>query len=161
MRIIGFLNEHFEEAICSTLMAVMVVLICIQVVSRYCLEISLAWSEELARYMFIWMVYIGIAYGIKKRKHLCVDVVRNFIPLRQTRYFDFIGDALFLFFAVFVANKATEVFFRIIASGQHSPACELPMWIVYGALPFGMALSSLRILQNMLSGVKELRQQHY
>ena len=156
MRILLWLDQYFEETITALLMSVMSVIICLQVVTRYFLETSLAWSEELARYMFIWMIYTGISCGVKKRKHICVDALYNLLPVGKGRMLlAYVGDALFLFFTLFVLNRGVEVFLRIVASGQHSPACELPMWVVYGALPFGMALSSFRLLQGMCRRYKE------
>ena len=158
MRILSWLDENFEEYFCIILMGVMVVFICGQVFTRYVLQIAMSWTEEISRYLFIWTVYVGISFGIKKNRHICIDVVYNLLPEKQARSFAFIGDALFLAFALFIVSKGSEVFLRIVESGQTSPACEIPMWIVYGALPFGMALSSLRIVQNIYRRAKEVRQ---
>jgi len=157
MHILRWLDDHLEEFLVVALMSVMTVFICGQVFTRYVLETAMSWTEEISRYMFIWLVYVGISYGVKKQKHISVDVIHNFLPPKLARYFEFFGDFLFLGFALFIVGKGTEVFLRIIASGQTSPACEIPMWLVYGALPFGMALSSFRLLQNIYHRVKELR----
>ena len=157
MRILCWLDEYFEEFFVVLLMSIMTVLICGQVFTRYVLEVAMSWTEELARYMFVWLVYVGISYGIKKQKHICIDVINNFLSVKHARYFSFIGDILFLVFALLIVSKGTEVFMRIVASGQASPALEIPMWIVYGALPFGMALSVFRLLQNMYHRVKEIQ----
>jgi TRAP-type C4-dicarboxylate transport system permease small subunit len=157
MRILSWLDENFEEYFCIILMGIMVVFICGQVFTRYVLQVAMSWTEEISRYLFIWTVYVGISYGIKKNKHICIDVIYNFLPAKHAERFAFIGDILFLCFALFIVSKGYEVFTRIIASGQTSPACEIPMWVVYGALPFGMALSSFRITQNIYRRMKEIR----
>lgn len=157
MRILSWLDENFEEYFCITLMGIMVVFICGQVFTRYVLQVAMSWTEEISRYLFIWTVYVGISCGIKKNKHICIDVVCNLLPEKRVRYFTFIGDILFLCFALYIVNKGGEVFLRIVDSGQTSPACEIPMWVVYGALPFGMALSSFRIVQNIYRRMKEIR----
>ena len=58
-KILKFLNDYLEETICIILMSVMTIIIFIQVIMRYVMHNSLSWSEELARYCFIWLIYIG------------------------------------------------------------------------------------------------------
>jgi len=156
MRIITWLDDNFEECFCIVLMAIMTVFICGQVFTRYVLQVAMSWTEEVSRYLFIWTVYVGISYGVKKNRHICIDVVYNLLPEKYASYFAYIGDILFLGFALFIMTQGYDVFLRIVASGQTSPACEIPMWIVYGALPFGMALSAFRIVQGMWQRTKEI-----
>ena len=63
MKFLRFLNDHLEEYLLVFLMVVEVVVVFAQVVTRYVFHSPLAWSEELARYMFIWLVWIGAAYA--------------------------------------------------------------------------------------------------
>jgi TRAP-type C4-dicarboxylate transport system permease small subunit len=149
MRILTWLDKNFEESFCITLMAVMTIFICGQVFTRYVLQMAMSWTEEISRYLFIWTVYVGISYGVKKNRHICIDVIYNLLPEKYSRYFAHISDLLFLGFTLFIMVQGYGVFLRIVASGQTSPACEIPMWMVYGALPFGMALSSFRIAQGI------------
>ncbi len=54
------LDDHFEEALIVLLMAAMTVLIVVQIFMRYVVQESLTWSEELARYIFVWATYLGV-----------------------------------------------------------------------------------------------------
>lgn len=75
MRIVRWLDEHIEEVLLVAFSVVMVVVIAMQVFMRYVMDNSLSWSEELARFCFIWLVYIGISYGVKKQRHIKVDAM--------------------------------------------------------------------------------------
>lgn len=75
MKVLRFLDENIEKILCVVLLAAMSILIVVQVFFRYALNNSLSWTEELSRYMFIWLIYIGISYGVKMDKHICVDAV--------------------------------------------------------------------------------------
>ena len=80
MKVLKFLDEHMEKILCVIFLALMSIIIVLQVFFRYVLNNSLSWSEELARYLFIWMIYIGISLGVKMDKHICVDAVYTFMP---------------------------------------------------------------------------------
>ena len=73
MKVLKWLDANLEKYLCVVLMSVMTLIIFIQVVARYVFQNSLSWSEELARYIFIWLVYLGISYGCQMRKHIKID----------------------------------------------------------------------------------------
>ena len=112
MKALRFLDENIEKMLCVIALALMSAVIVAQVFCRYVLNSSLSWSEELARYLFIWMIYIGISYGVKLDKHICVDAVYSFAPKSIKRYYAIIGYLLFLLFAV------AMVYFGILVVGM-------------------------------------------
>ena len=64
--------DRFEEALSSFLLALMVVTSILQVFFRYCVSYSLDWPEEMGRYLFIALVYIGSGYAERENKHLSI-----------------------------------------------------------------------------------------
>ena len=156
MKVLKWLNNNVEKVICVTLLAIMSILIVVQVFFRYVLQNSISWSEELARYMFIWLIYIGISYGVKERKHICVDAVYAFMPKKVKPYYALIGDILFLFFAVIVVYYGLNVMNQVNANGQVSPAAHMPMGIVYAASWVGMVLTSIRLIQNLIVDIGKI-----
>lgn len=65
MKIIRWLDDNLEEALLIALLVLMTLLMGLQVFSRYILNASLSWSEELTRYLFIWSGFLSISYCIK------------------------------------------------------------------------------------------------
>lgn len=65
MKIIRWLDDNLEEALLIALLVTMTLLMGLQVFSRYILNASLSWSEELTRYLFIWSGFLSISYCIK------------------------------------------------------------------------------------------------
>ena len=100
MKVLKFLDENLEKMLCVIFLALMSIIIVLQVFFRYVLNNSLSWSEELARYLFIWMIYVGISYGVKMDKHICVDAVYTFMPKSIKRGYAIVAYVLFLIFAV-------------------------------------------------------------
>jgi TRAP-type C4-dicarboxylate transport system permease small subunit len=155
MKIIRWLDRHIEEALLVLFSIIMVSVIFLQVVMRM-LDSSLSWSEELARYCFIWLVYIGISYGVKKQRHIKVDVVLLLLKEKGKIILTIIANLLFLVFAFFVIRYGFDIASQLLAFGQKSPALQIPMGLVYMATPVGIGLSVIRIIQNLIVLFKAL-----
>lgn len=159
MKVIKWLDAHLEEVCLVILSAIMVVIIFLQVFMRYVMENSLSWSEELARYCFIWLVYIGISYGVKKERHIKVDVLLLFFKNKGKTVLYIISNLLFLVFAIIIMIYGYGIAEKILQFGQTSPAIHIPMGLVYLATPVGMALTSIRLIQNLFKLFSRLRDQ--
>ncbi|WP_096437328.1 TRAP transporter small permease [Alteribacter populi] len=150
MRIIRWLDEHIEEVLLVIFSSIMIFIIALQVFMRYVIGDSLAWSEELARFSFIWLVYIGISYGIKKQRHIKVDVMLVLFKERGKIILNMISNVIFLAFAVVVVYYGNEIATRILELGQRSPGLGVPMGFVYLATPVGMGLTIIRLIQQLI-----------
>lgn len=154
MKVVRFLDENLEKLICVVCLALMSILIVLQVFFRYVLNNSLSWSEELARYLFIWMIYIGISYGVKMDKHICVDAVYSFMPKGVKKWYAIVAYILFLVFAIAVVYFGILVVGMQISSGQVSPAMGIPMQYIYAAPVVGMVLTAFRLIQKVIEALK-------
>lgn len=156
MNVIRWFDRHIEELLLTILSTVMVVVIFVQVVMRQ-LNSSLSWSEELARFSFIWLIYIGISYGVKKQRHIKVDVVLVFLNQKGKVILNIISNVLFMAFAVFVIIYGFEIANKLLGFGQKSPALQIPMGLVYMAAPIGMGLTLIRLIQNLIKHIRVLQ----
>ena len=154
MKALRFLDENIEKMLCVIALALMSAVIVAQVFCRYVLNSSLSWSEELARYLFIWMIYIGISYGVKLDKHICVDAVYTFAPKGIKRYYAIVGYLLVLLFAVAMVYYGVLVVGMQISSGQVSPAMGVPMQYVYAAPVVGFVLTAIRLVQKVIEAIR-------
>ena len=154
MKVLRFLDEHIEKALCVIFLALMSIIIVAQVFCRYVLNSSLSWSEELTRYLFVWLIYVGISYGVKLDKHICVDAVYSFAPKGIKKYYAIVGYVLFLLFAIAMVYYGVLVVGMQITSGQVSPAMGLPMQYVYAAPVVGFTLTAIRLIQKIVQAAK-------
>ena len=134
-------------------MSVMLVIIFAQVVTRYFFNYTPEWSEELARFLFVWVVFLGSALIMGESGHLAVQ----FLPdkLKGTA----LGSALDI-----VINAAGYVFIILlltqgwkmtsIMTFQRAPGLDIPMSWVYAVIPFSCVLMLLYLLQDTLRIVK-------
>lgn len=155
MKIIQWFDRHIEELLLTIFSSIMVVVIFVQVVMRQ-LDNSLSWSEELARYCFIWLVYIGISYGVKKQRHIKVDVLLVIINQKWKVLLNILSTILFAVFAIFIIKYGFDIANKLLTFGQKSPALQIPMGLVYMATPIGMGLTLIRLIQNLVKYFKVL-----
>ena len=131
-------------------MAAATLLTFVAVVMRYTTGAGISWAQELTIYLFIWMAKFGAAYGVRTGIHVGVDVlVRTLRPARQ-RIFISIGLSLGAFFTAVVAILGARFVLFSRSMGQISPDLELPMWIIYLAVPLGSTLMCYRFLQALV-----------
>ena len=100
------------------------------------------------------MIYIGISYGVKLDKHICVDAVYTFAPKGIKRYYAIVGYLLFLLFAVAMVYYGVLVVGMQISSGQVSPAMGVPMQYVYAAPVVGFVLTAIRLVQKVIEAIR-------
>ncbi|MDR1828050.1 MAG: TRAP transporter small permease [Methylobacteriaceae bacterium] len=158
MNFIKFLDENFEKYICMVLISAMTVLIAVQVFMRYVMNNSLSWSEELARYIFIWLIYLGISYGAMIMRHIKIEAALYLYPKKLRPYIVILGDTLFCCFALYISYASYTNVVRINAMHQLSPGLGLPMSYVYAAPMVGFALTAFRQVQTICFRFKNLKQ---
>ena len=76
------IDEHFEEAIVVALMALMSILIGVQIFMRYVMGASLSWSEELSRYFFVWLTFLGAVLTFRENSHMGIETLVMFLSRR-------------------------------------------------------------------------------
>ncbi|MGB9860406.1 MAG: TRAP transporter small permease, partial [Moorellaceae bacterium] len=132
--------------ILGILMLLMVVVIFVQVIARYVLHNSLSWSEEIGRYLFIWITFLGAVIGVKERLHVGVDVVVNSLPAGVRKILVLVGNLLMIAFVGYMLQGS----FKLIELGKHqaSPATSIPMLYPYLILPLGSILMLVYLLVN-------------
>jgi TRAP-type C4-dicarboxylate transport system permease small subunit len=155
LKILRFLDARIEEFIIAVCLGAMTIVIGFQVFMRYVLQDSLSWSEELSRYLFIFFVYAGVSYGVKKQRHIRVEAFTMWMSARKRKIILLIADILFLVFAVIVVGYGYLTAARIFRLNQLSPALDLPMGYVYATLPLCFVLVAIRLVQNITRSVRE------
>ncbi|MCI8599713.1 MAG: TRAP transporter small permease [Lachnospiraceae bacterium] len=156
-KVLHWLDENLECTICMVLLSVFTVILFIQVIMRYVFNNSLSWSEELARYLFIWLVFIGISYGAKQMKHLKIDVFLNIFPKKFRPYVIIFADMVVLIFSIMVIYSAYSIVTQYMKMGSASPALRIPTWFIQSSSIVGYGLTTIRQIQTIIYRIKELK----
>jgi C4-dicarboxylate transporter, DctQ subunit len=151
--------DHLEEWLIAFLMGAATIVIFVAVVHRYAsgipwpafqdwlLTINLSWAQELCIYMFIWMAKFGAAYGVRTGIHVGVDVLINRMPDKPRAGFVLFGLLAGALFTGIVGSLGAKFVWEIAHTDQVSPDLEVPMWLVFLAIPCGSFLMCFRFLQ--------------
>ncbi len=153
---LSFLDKNFEKIICVFLISLISLVLGFQVFMRYIMQASLGWSEELSRYCFVWLVFMGISFGAREMRHIKIDAGLFCFPKFLRKYVVVIGEVLFLIFSIWIAYLSIGLVEKQIMIEQLSPAMRIPMWVVYSAPLVGFTLTSIRVVQAIVYTVKNI-----
>ncbi|MDY3903061.1 TRAP transporter small permease [Peptoniphilus sp. SGI.035] len=148
------LDKKFEESILCVLLVIMTIILGIQIVARYVFGNSLAWSEELVRYLFVWSAFLGVPYCIRRKASIKVDQFRRMMPVGVQKAFNYIDKIIIFVLFLIIALFSFDVIRSTYISGQTSAAMGIPMWIVQSSVFVGSVLSMIRITQNFIDLIK-------
>ncbi|MDR2528500.1 MAG: TRAP transporter small permease [Synergistaceae bacterium] len=140
--------NSLENYLLAFFMAAIVVIVFLQVVFRQ-LGQSLSWSEELARYLLVWITLIGASQGVKRASHVGVEAFALLLPPKARKAVDIVASALCLLFWALIEYHSLSILRLQIANNQLSPAMRVPIWMAYAALPTGAALMIVRYFQGI------------
>jgi len=149
MDIIKKILNNIEEIIVVPLVGTMAAVIILQVIFRYIVKGSLPWSEELARYLMVWVTFVGASIGVKKGAHVGIEAFVLILPPKAKTFVKYLGIIISIVFCIIVLNASLGIVHRQIISHQVSPAMRIPMWWAYGAIPVGTFLMTIRFIQSL------------
>jgi TRAP-type C4-dicarboxylate transport system permease small subunit len=127
-----------------------------QVFARYVLNHSLFWSEELARYLFIWLVFLSAAIVLRQDRHIQVSVFVDMLPASMKRAVIILGDLLMLGFVLVVLVESIRLAGMVWT--VLTAAMEIPWTFVYLGILIGMGVMLLALLGSLwarLTGRRE------
>ena len=151
--------DHLEQWLIASLMAAATLVVFgavvhrymsglpIPIVQDYLISLNSSWAQELTIYMFVWMAKFGAAYGVRTGIHVGVDVLVNQMNTPWRNRFVVIGLLAGAFFTAIVGTLGARFVFELSHTTSVSEVLEIPMWMVYMAVPLGSYLMCFRFLQ--------------
>ena len=140
--------DHFEEFFLIPSLMVSVALVFIQVIMRYVFSNSLTWSEELARYLYVWQTWIGVSYSARNGTHLRITMLRDRLPQKGQQILELFVTIVWVIFGIFMIVMGMRTVATITAYGQTSAALMIPMQFCYVSIPIGMFLMCIRLVER-------------
>jgi TRAP-type transport system small permease protein len=135
------------------LVTLMTIVVFLQVVCRYFLVRPLHWSEELARYLFVWISLLGATLSVHRHALFGMDFLFRMLPARWRR---FLALLIYLLMEVVVVVLLVQGMVLVQKTlDQHSPAMEIPMGWAYACLPMGASLMGIHLLVIILRKARE------
>ena len=151
-----YLNK-VVEIILEVLVAGMVLGCCWQVITRFVLHNPSKYTEELLRYMLIWLTMMGVPYAYGQNSHLAINlIVKKFKPKNETLA-QIAIDVLIMILSVSVMIIG-GIMVTANAAGQLSPAMQIPMQVYYVCVPVCGVLMVIYGVFKIVDHFKKLRQ---
>lgn len=144
---------------CVVLCIGLVISVVWQVFSRYILNDPSTVTDELARFLFIWVGLIGAAYGLGQKKHLAIDLLLTKLdsPPRKQTFLQIIINLIGLFFVVVIMiYGGGRLVIDTISSGQISPVLGIQMGLIYLALPMSGFFMLVFLLRDLFTEIYQL-----
>ncbi len=148
--------DRILSTFCVTLMVTLVACVVWQVFSRYVLGAPSTATDELARFLFIWVGLLGAAFTLGKKKHLAMDFLLLTLDGRKKTILQTLITLIGLFFAVVImVFGGGSLVMKTLSVGQLSPVLGLEMGWVYSAIPISGACMILYLLRDLFTLSKD------
>ncbi|OQY51763.1 MAG: C4-dicarboxylate ABC transporter permease [Desulfobacteraceae bacterium 4572_89] len=154
----SFLLNQWIEYLLFSLGFTMTLLVAVQVFCRYVLNQSLFWSEELARFLLVWLTFLGASCAYYRRANPGVDFLYVKMPFLLKKISSIMTHlvSMGLFFVMIVYGYQFAYFVRL----QISPALQIPKWIVLSIIPISGAILMFHAATFLLEELKENSDDH-
>lgn len=151
------IDQNLERWLLLVFYAMIVMTISTEVVRRFVLSYSSIWAEEIARYAFIYLVWIGVAAAVRDRAHIRIDVLMQFLSARGKAFIYLLGDFVMLAVALLALYYSFETLTVSMKFGSVTHGLRIDQAWFLAAVPFGFTLTCIRLLQSIWRDWTDLR----
>jgi TRAP-type transport system small permease protein len=135
------------RAFLAVAFAILTAVVFFQVIARYLFDAPPFWTEELARFLLIWLTFIGAVLAHAHREHIAVDTFVQLLPLRVRPAADLIASLTVLVTLAVIAKGGFDI---AMMGTQTAPALGVSMRYIYMSLPIGACLMMLITVAQMV-----------
>ncbi|MGI9387413.1 MAG: TRAP transporter small permease [Methyloligellaceae bacterium] len=151
------LNENAERWALLVFYTMLVITMAVEVIRREVFAYSSIWGEEIVRYAFIYLAWIGASAAVRERAHIRLNVIFNYISNRSKTLLYIFGDLVMLGVAVLAVYWSWETVAVSWKFGSVSHGLRVSMvWFLF-AVPLGFGLMIFRLLQSLIRDIADLR----
>ncbi|ARE83832.1 TRAP dicarboxylate transporter, DctQ subunit [Roseovarius sp. EC-HK134] len=151
------LDRNLERWALLIFYMMLVVTMAIEVIRREVFAYSSVWGEEIVRYAFIYLAWIGAAAAVRERAHIRIDVIMHYVGPRLKAALYILGDLVMAAVAVVALYWSWETVLVSAKFGSVSAGLRVSMVWFLLAVPVGFGLMLLRLVQSFLRDVRALR----
>ena len=152
-------SERIVQFTLVGMVGVMTVIIILQVFMRYLFLFSLSWSEEVARYLMIWVSFLGASLALKYGFHIGVEFVINRIPEKMRGWINLTAKLGVLFFLIYFTIGGFRLSWAV--RDQDSPALLFSMAYAYLSAPVGGVFMIIQLLSLLVEDWVKVRKKQW
>lgn len=157
MDILRRIDRDAERWLLLMFYVMLVITMAIEVLRREIFAYSSIWGEEIVRYSFIYLAWIGAAAAVKERAHIRIDVVMHYLSPRVKALLYIFGDLVMFVVACFALYYSIETVHVSAKFGSVTDGLRISkVWFLL-AVPIGFGLMIWRLLQSFMRDLHSLR----
>ena len=153
---LDLLNRNAERWALLVFYTMLVATMAVEVIRREVFAYSSIWGEEVVRYAFIYLAWIGAAAAVRERAHIRIDVLFNFVGPRVKAVLYIFGDLVMMAIAVLAVWWSFETVAVSWKFGSVSHGLRVSMVWFLVAVPIGFSLMIFRLIQSLVRDVSDL-----
>ena len=157
MELLRRIDRNAERWLLLTFYVMLVITMAIEVLRREIFSYSSIWGEEIVRYSFIYLAWIGAAAAVKERGHIRIDVIMQYIGPRPKALLYIFGDLVMFAVAIIAFYWSLETVLVSAHFGSVTHGLRISQVWFLSAVPIGFGLVILRLLQSFLRDFNDLR----
>jgi len=134
--------DRFVTYFAAFLMGAMLFIVCFQVFTRKVLGFSLSWTEELARFLLIWITFVGSALAVRNRAHMGILFFVEKFNVRAKQFAFLFSHCCIVFFSTVIMIYGGKILLMLpLIAGQYSSGLHLKYAYIYTAIVLGGLLN--------------------
>ena len=144
----AFMNRlsHWDSGLTVIFFIILLALLTMQVFLRYVINKSVSWSEEVSRWFFIWIIYLGCILGARGDKHIRVTVQLNRLPLMAQKIVLTLGDIVWIGFSVAMGFLGLQMVREMFIYPIRSNTTGVNMFFVYAIIPVSFLMMAVWVV---------------
>ncbi len=151
------INDRIDGIIKWIIIVAMIIIpgvMTFQVIIRYVFNYPLAWAEESVRYTFIWLVFMSACAALRRGELIATDFLITRLPSRLAHGLIFVSRVCTLVFLGVAAFSGYDMTTFVLKRGTLSAIIQVPIWIVYSAMPLGCTLMGYQTILHLIHQVR-------
>jgi C4-dicarboxylate transporter DctQ subunit len=139
--------DRLEEGAIAFLLAVMTLITFGQVIARYVFDYSFVWALELVTFLFAWLIFLGMSYGVRVGSHIGVDALVKSLGARAAHIVGAVATLCCIVYSLICLWGSWRYVATMHMIGTLAQDLPIPVWIPQIVLPLGFALLALRFAE--------------
>lgn len=150
-------SEKLEEYFIVSGLIIISLLVFMQVILRYVFHTGIFGSDEIARFIFIFITWIGASIGVKEGEHINISLFTDIFP-KSKKYLDVFSSVVCIAVCLFLLISGLDMIEIIAEKGQLSSALKIPMAAAYAIIPFSAFLMGFKYVRQLAGEIKLITQ---
>lgn len=151
------IDRNGERWLLLVLYITIVMVVSLEVLRRFLIAYSSVWGGEVARFMFIYLAWIGASAAVRERTHIRIDALMHVLPPRGRSALFLFGDLMTLLLAVVALYWSMVPIMTSLHFGSVTDGLRVSRAWFLAAVPLGFTMTAFRVIQAMVRDIADLR----